>query len=75
MSSSGLQIEETATTVPERANKSKAGGKKSKMAKTAAKVKAFKGKRVKGGGKPAVARDGSKKAEVLGLLQGKDVSS
>jgi hypothetical protein len=62
---------EAATTAPERANKPKAGGKKGKRAKTAAKAKAAKGKRVKGGDKPAAARDGSKKAEVLGLLHRK----
>jgi hypothetical protein len=62
---------EAATGVPERANKPKAGGKKGKKAKTAAKAKAAKGKRAKGGDTPAAARDGSKKAEVLGLLQRK----
>jgi hypothetical protein len=65
---------EAATTAPERANKPKAGGKKgkkAKSAKSAAKAKAAKGKRAKGGDKLAVARDGSKKAEVLGLLQRK----
>jgi hypothetical protein len=62
---------EAATTAPERANKPKAGGTKGKKAKTAAKDKAAKGKRAKGGDKPAAARDGSKKAEILGLLQRK----
>jgi hypothetical protein len=64
---------EAATTAPERANKAKAGGKKGKKAKSATKraAKAAKGKRAKGGDKPAAARDGSKKAEVLGLLQRK----
>jgi len=62
---------EAASMAPERANKPKAGGKKGKKAKTAAKAKAAKGKRAKGGDKPAAARDGSKKAEVLGLLQRK----
>jgi hypothetical protein len=62
---------EAATTAPERANKPKAGGKKGKRAKTAAKAKAAKGKRAKGGDKAAAARDGSKKVEILGLLQRK----
>jgi Protein of unknown function (DUF3489) len=62
---------EAATTAPERDNKPKAGGKKGKKAKAAAKGKAAKGKRAKGGDKPAAARDGSKKAEVLGLLRRK----
>jgi hypothetical protein len=62
---------EAATKAPEPASKAKAGGKKGKKAKTATKAKAAKGKRAKGGDKPAVARDGSKKAEVLGLLQRK----
>jgi hypothetical protein len=62
---------EAATTAPERANKAKAGGKQGKKAKSVTKAKAAKGKRTKGGDKPAVARDGSKKAEVLGLLQRK----
>jgi hypothetical protein len=64
---------EQATTAPERANKAKAGGKKGKKAKSATKPssKAARGKRAKVGNKPAAARDGSKKAEVLGLLQRK----
>jgi hypothetical protein len=62
---------EAATTAPERATKRKAAAKQPKKAKGATKVKAAKGKRAKGGDKPAVARDGSKKAEVLGLLQRK----
>jgi len=64
---------EAATTAPKRANKAKAAAKKSKNARSAAKVpaKAAKGKRAKAGNKPAAARDGSKKAEVLGLLQRK----
>jgi hypothetical protein len=63
----------TATAAPERASKAKAGGKKGKKAKSATKrvAKATKAKRAKGGDKPAAARDGSKKAEVLGLLQRK----
>jgi hypothetical protein len=60
-----------ATTAPERAHKRKAAAKPAKRAKSATKAKAAKGKRAKGGDKPAVARDGSKKAEVLGLLQRK----
>ena len=64
---------EAATTAPVRANKPELGGKKGKKAKSAAKraTKAAKGKRAKGSDKPAVARDGSKKAEVLGLLRRK----
>ena len=65
---------ETATTAPKRANKAKAAAKQGKKAKTAAKAKpakAAKGKRGKAGSKPAAARDGSKKATVLGLLQRK----
>jgi hypothetical protein len=62
---------EAATTAPQRAGKAKAGGKKGKKAKSDTKAKAAKGKRAKGGDKPGVARDGSKKAEVLCLLQRK----
>jgi hypothetical protein len=65
---------ETATATPKRANKAKAAAKKGKKAKGTAKVKlakTAKGKPVKAGGKPAAARDGSKKSEVLGLLQRK----
>ena len=65
---------EAATTAPKWANKAKAAAKKGKKAKAAAKAKpakASKGKRAKGGNKPAAARDGSKKAEVLGLLKRK----
>jgi hypothetical protein len=59
-----------AATAPERANKAKLPAKQPKKAKIA-KAKAANVKRAKGGDKPAVARDGSKKAEVLGLLQRK----
>ena len=65
---------ETATAAPKRANKAKAAAKQGKKAKPAAKAKpakAAKEKRAKGGNKPAAARDGSKKATVLGLLQRK----
>jgi hypothetical protein len=62
---------EQATTAPKGANKRKVAAKQPKKAKSTVKAKAAKGKRAKGGGKPAVARDGSKKAEVLGLLQRK----
>jgi Protein of unknown function (DUF3489) len=51
-----------------------AAPKRPAKAKTAAKakpVKAGNGKRAKAGTKPAAARGGSKKAEVLGLLQRK----
>jgi Protein of unknown function (DUF3489) len=61
---------EPATTAPKPASKAKEHAKQPKKAKTA-KGKAAKGKRAKGGDKPAAARDGSKKAEVLGLLQRK----
>src|SRR5204863_6587896 len=70
----GGNAAETATTAPKRANKAKAAAKKGKKAKNAAKAKpakAAKAKRAKGGDKPAAARDGSKKATVLGLLQRK----
>jgi hypothetical protein len=63
---------EAATTAPESANKPKAGGKKGKKAKSVTKAKAAKGKSAKGSNKPAAARDGSKKAEILALLQRKD---
>src|SRR2546428_8284611 len=56
---------ETATAAPKGANKAKAAAKKGKKAKPTAKAKlakAAKGKRAKGGDKPAAARDGSKKA-------------
>ena len=56
------------------ANKAKAAAKGPKKAKGAAKskpAKAAKGKSSKAPAKPAAARDGSKKAEVIGLLQRK----
>jgi hypothetical protein len=62
---------EAATTAPKEASKAKAPAKQSKKAKRHTKAKAAKRQRAKGGDKPAVARDGSKKAEVLGLLQRK----
>ena len=40
-------------------------------AKAPTRAKAAKGKRIKRGGKPAASREGSKKSEVLGLLQRK----
>jgi hypothetical protein len=58
---------EAATTAPKQTSKAKAPAMQPKKAKTAK----AKGKRAKGGDKLAVARDGSKKAEVLGLLQRK----
>ena len=61
----------TATAAPQRANKAKTAAKQGKNAKSAAKAKAAKGKRAKSGDRPAAPRDGSKKAEVLGLLQRK----
>jgi hypothetical protein len=70
----GGSAAETATTAPKRANKAKGAAKQAKKAKTGAKAKpanAAKGKPAKAGSKPAAARDGSKKAEVLGLLQRK----
>jgi Protein of unknown function (DUF3489) len=65
---------ETATMAPMRPNKAKAAAKTGTKAKTAAKAKpakAAKRKPAKAGGKPAAARDGSKKAEVLDLLHRK----
>jgi hypothetical protein len=65
---------EAAPAAPKRANKTKAAAKEAKPTKKAAKAKpakAAKGKPGKAGGKPAAARDGSKKATVLGLLQRK----
>jgi len=65
---------ETASTAPTAAKKAQRAPKAAKKEKQAAKArptKTAKGKRAKGGDKPAVARDGSKKAEVLGLLQRK----
>ena len=65
---------EAATTAPKGANKAKAGGKQSRKARSAAKsapAKAAKGKISKAATKTAAARDGSKKAEVIGLLQRK----
>jgi hypothetical protein len=69
----GGSAAEAATAAPKRANKAKGAAKKGKKAKTAAKApaKAAKGKPAKGGNKPAAARDGSKKATVLGLVQRK----
>jgi hypothetical protein len=67
----------TATAARKPAKPAKGGAKQSKKAKTAAKAKpakaakAAKGKPGKAGSKPAAARDGSKKATVLGLLQRK----
>jgi Protein of unknown function (DUF3489) len=65
---------ETATAAPKRGNKAKPAPKQPKKTKNAAKAKpakAAKRKPAKAGTKPAAARDGSKKAEVLGLLQRK----
>jgi hypothetical protein len=65
---------ETVTTAPKRANKAKLAAKTAKKAKSVTKAKpakAAKGKRAKAGNKPTAARDGSKKAEILGLLQRK----
>jgi hypothetical protein len=70
----GGSTAETGTTAPKRANKAKVAAKQAKKAKTSAKAKpakAAKGKPAKAGNKPAAARDGSKKAEVLCLLQRK----
>ena len=68
----GGDVTEPATAAPKLASKAKAPAKQGKKAKGTTKAKAAKGKRrAKGGDKPAVARDGSKKAEVLGLLQRK----
>jgi len=65
---------EAATAAPKRVNKAKAAAKQAKTAKKPAKAKqakTAKGKPGKAGNKPAAARDGSKKATVLGLLQRK----
>jgi Protein of unknown function (DUF3489) len=62
------------TAAPKRTNKAKHAAKqakKTKNAATAKPAKAAKGKRATGSDKPAGARGGSKKAEVLGLLQRK----
>ena len=70
----GGSAAETAATAPKPGKKAKTAAKQAKKAKTAVKAKpakATKGKRAKGGDKPSAARDGSKKAEVLGLLQRK----
>src|SRR5579859_1175588 len=58
----GGSATEAATTAPELAHKPKSGGKKGKKAKSATKAEAAERKRAKGSDKPAVARDGSKKA-------------
>jgi hypothetical protein len=68
-----------AATAPKGANKAKGTAKEGKNAKRPAKAtptkgaraKAAKGKPSKTGSKPAAERDGSKKAEVIGLLQRK----
>jgi Protein of unknown function (DUF3489) len=64
---------EVASPAPKLGKKAKTAAKQATKAKSATKpaAKGAKGKRAKSGGKPAVARDGSKKAEVLGLLQRK----
>lgn len=70
----GGSAAETAPAAPKQRKKAKAGGKPAKKAKPAAKAKpakAAKGKPAKAGDKPAAARDGSKKADVLALLQRK----
>jgi nucleoid-associated protein YgaU len=70
----GGSPEQVATPAPKRANKAKPAPKQPKNAKNAAKAKpakAAKGKRATGSDKAVPARDGSKKAEVLGLLQRK----
>jgi hypothetical protein len=66
----------SATAVPKRATMAKHAAKQAKKAKGAkssakASAKASKGKPGKAASKPAAARDGSKKAEVLGMLQRK----
>ena len=61
---------EPATVAPKTPKKTKAA-KQAKPAAKAKPAKAAKGKRAKAGGKPAAARDGSKKAEVLALVQRK----
>ena len=63
-----------ATAAPKTGQKAKGAAKQGKNAKSASKAapaKAAKGKPGKASSKPAVTRDGSKKAEVIGLLQRK----
>src|SRR5262249_22723268 len=62
---------EPATAAPKVPKKAKADSKKAKPAPKGKPAKAAKAQRAKTGGKPAAARDGSKKAEVLALVQRK----
>jgi hypothetical protein len=62
---------EAATTVPERGNKAKLGAKQAKKLKGATKRLAKSAQGRKSAAKPAVTREGSKKADVLSLLQRK----
>ena len=62
---------EPATAAPKVPKKAKADSKKAKPAPKGKPAKAAKAQRAKTGGKPAAARDGSKKAEVLALLRRK----
>jgi hypothetical protein len=62
---------EAATRVPERGNKATLGAKQAKKLKSASKRLAKSAQGRKSAAKPAVTREGSKKADVLGLLQRK----
>ena len=70
----GGSATEAVTTAPKLANKAKGAakhGKKAKSTATPKSAKTAKGRSSKAAAKPPAARDGSKKAEVLGLLQRK----
>jgi hypothetical protein len=70
----GDSLAETASSAPKRPTKQAPAPKPSKKPTRSAKAKperAPKRKAAKGAAKPAAARDGSKKAEVIGLLQRK----
>jgi hypothetical protein len=62
---------EAGTTAPERGNKAKLGAKQAKKLKSATKRPAKSAQGRKSVAKPAVTREGSKKAEVVALLQRK----
>jgi hypothetical protein len=67
----GGSAAETVTTAPERARKPTAGAKQAKKAKGSSEVPARSANGRKAAAKPPVAREGSKKAEVVNLLQRK----
>src|SRR5260370_42333367 len=68
---SSTEADSTAPTAAKKAERAPKAAKKAKHAAKAKPIKTAKGKRAKAGGKPAGARDGSKKGEGLGLLQRK----